>query len=756
MVNGVGRLLLLCLPTRFLLFRPCSSPEPPGPGRRIEHHPDVVVVEEHHHALPYWYDVARRKQDEGSRLLVHIDTHDDLALPRSGGFASWRDDTAPPNHFVARNDCFVLDAVVRGLIDEVVFIQFNDIEAPVRYSGKMRVDDNDDGGAAALAASLWTEGAENDSPAAVPVWCVCGDPAGLHSGIHFPSLRLDGDGDPQRVVNLFDDCDKWANCCPGGPGEEGFCTEADCQGPEGLAPCPGFFMLANCPETCDNLTNSSAFEFEYKPCFYNERQELMNLDATTPAEIARSRNWAWKSSMAPLPHGTFCNLAKGWRDGRVLEWPSAAPGKTMMGGALDGKRQGEVEAEAGGVIEATVHTFQMKRGLRGQGRIAARDIAAAIRSARGLGSAPGRFFIAPGDGGSGDGGVKEKEKEEEEEEEERTASSKGWLLDIDEDWFFPDYSPSVLLHRKAAKTAGELVVKGIATLVEKVQLALRPLEFYTAGQEYAMDKGLRAALAALVEEEEEEEEEGEKMEEPTLALRLLVEEWAEKLSAEFADWHLKTTLDELRETLRAVVFGLAKLPRTVRRSLLEIGFCKSMVEESDFEHEHPFLDPEERARTPMRLNFCVGEAGFDEEHFADFAGRLDKDLHPSRPELARRSVELRDFLREIASSWTSSALVSGLPLLTTVCRSNRDGYAPRNETAFVEGEVLDHLRELGWLQDGGGGGDDKNTTTRRTTGSDDSDGGNDLVLGDKGRVRSLHGDPRLLGLVTGRSRHDEL
>lgn len=53
-------------------------------------HP-VVVVEEHHHALPYWYDAARNAAASGGAatetkqrmLLVHVDTHDDLALPRS-------------------------------------------------------------------------------------------------------------------------------------------------------------------------------------------------------------------------------------------------------------------------------------------------------------------------------------------------------------------------------------------------------------------------------------------------------------------------------------------------------------------------------------------------------------------------------------------------------------------------------------------------------------------------------------------------
>jgi hypothetical protein len=114
---------------------------------------------------------------------------------------------------------------------------------------------------------------------------------------------------------------------------------------------------------------------------------------------------------------------------------------------------------------------------------------------------------------------------------------------------------------------------------------------------------------------------------------------------------------------------------------------------------------------PMRLNFCLGEAWFDEEHIDDYERVEDHVLHPSRTELRHRAIELREFLEEISSGGGGGsgdgaaaaaddgggqALVTGPPLLTTICRSNRDGYAPRNETAAVEGALMAHLTALGW------------------------------------------------------------
>ena len=86
-------------------------------------------------------------------------------------------------------------------------------------------------------------------------------------------------------------------------------------------------------------------------------------------------------------------------------------------------------------------------------------------------------------------------------------------------------------------------------------------------------------------------------------------------------------------------------------------------------------------------------------------------------ELQSRSGELKAMLAEMADS---QLLEGKAPLLTTICRnfarnlallvasgygltgylcstgSNRDGYAPRNETAVVEAAVLETLTALGW------------------------------------------------------------
>ena len=86
-------------------------------------HP-TVVVEEHHHALPYWYDAARRSaaatpgggtagEMRRRMLLVHIDTHDDLALPRSGSFAPW--DAAAPDGATPQNIFASVHALCRSL-----------------------------------------------------------------------------------------------------------------------------------------------------------------------------------------------------------------------------------------------------------------------------------------------------------------------------------------------------------------------------------------------------------------------------------------------------------------------------------------------------------------------------------------------------------------------------------------------------------------------------------------------------------------
>ena len=379
MLSPSPRLVVLLAAVLLLLHRCCAASGSVPGHTAAAAGPRVVVVEEHHHALPYWYDAARRAQrtadDDsssssdsdsgvGPRLLVHIDTHDDLALPRSGGFAPWTDAAAPANHFITRNDCFILDAVVRGLIDEIIFVRLvhqdesdaielkrrrpgskaGKLVALPHYSGVVRIGVVMHRHIGAFPPSLWTEGAARDSPAAVPVWCVCGDPAGMHSGEEYDT-RAYADGNRS-----------------------------------GRRP----------------------------PCYYNENQALQDPGARSPEEIAKARQWGEKSEMAPLPGGTFCNLAKGWREGKALEWPSDG---MPMGSSMSAARyQDEAAAaaaekevlDAGGVHEATVHVGMLLRE-RGQGRVVAQEMARAVRQARKHNgrAAPGLWEV--GGGGAGDG-----------------------------------------------------------------------------------------------------------------------------------------------------------------------------------------------------------------------------------------------------------------------------------------------------------------------------------------------------------------
>ena len=89
--------------------------------------------------LPYWYQAAHERGVTRGVAVVHFDTHDDLSLPHAGslrqptelgdvgtdlgGWSSrdggWQSDL---NRHVARNDVFILDAAMTGLVDRVLFI----------------------------------------------------------------------------------------------------------------------------------------------------------------------------------------------------------------------------------------------------------------------------------------------------------------------------------------------------------------------------------------------------------------------------------------------------------------------------------------------------------------------------------------------------------------------------------------------------------------------------------------------------------
>ena len=55
-------------------------------------------------------------------VLVHFDTHDDLMSPFAGDMVSGLERLAYRNPWAVRNDAFIVEAFVRGLVSEVVWV----------------------------------------------------------------------------------------------------------------------------------------------------------------------------------------------------------------------------------------------------------------------------------------------------------------------------------------------------------------------------------------------------------------------------------------------------------------------------------------------------------------------------------------------------------------------------------------------------------------------------------------------------------
>ena len=128
--------------------------------------PRTVIVEEHHHALAYWYEAARAAQPHQPALLLHLDTHDDLAMPRSGSSAPWQEG-GEPNGFITRNDVFIMDAVVRGLVDEMAYVRLADAEEAAWYAERYGEGGNvaEDSGVVLAGVVMVRDGAGQGQPA---------------------------------------------------------------------------------------------------------------------------------------------------------------------------------------------------------------------------------------------------------------------------------------------------------------------------------------------------------------------------------------------------------------------------------------------------------------------------------------------------------------------------------------------------------------------------------------------------------------
>jgi len=85
---------------------------------------EVVIVEEHQEVLPYWFEKADREGVRGATLL-HIDGHNDMGEPGPPAHydTAWPEAPFTKERLFAANDEFIVYAILRGLIDRVVWVQ---------------------------------------------------------------------------------------------------------------------------------------------------------------------------------------------------------------------------------------------------------------------------------------------------------------------------------------------------------------------------------------------------------------------------------------------------------------------------------------------------------------------------------------------------------------------------------------------------------------------------------------------------------
>eukprot|EP01052_Picozoa_sp_SAG31_P065134 SAG31_NODE_23958_length_492_cov_0.966921_1_plen_133_part_01 len=114
-----GSSLLALLGTKILLFGLANGPALPavdsdGPLSNI------YVMEEHQIAGRAWYQAAIEAKVKEPVPLLHWDTHDDMMNPFAGNLRLGLNNLTYRNPWAVRNDAFIVEAFVRGLISEVV------------------------------------------------------------------------------------------------------------------------------------------------------------------------------------------------------------------------------------------------------------------------------------------------------------------------------------------------------------------------------------------------------------------------------------------------------------------------------------------------------------------------------------------------------------------------------------------------------------------------------------------------------------
>ncbi|XP_060066607.1 uncharacterized protein LOC132546896 [Ylistrum balloti] len=86
----------------------------------------VFIVEEHHEVLPVWFEAAKNGyMPQHGNTLIHVDGHSDMAPPFFlSRYPAWRPprDNKELHTMMQRNDAFIVEAAMAGLIRKVIWI----------------------------------------------------------------------------------------------------------------------------------------------------------------------------------------------------------------------------------------------------------------------------------------------------------------------------------------------------------------------------------------------------------------------------------------------------------------------------------------------------------------------------------------------------------------------------------------------------------------------------------------------------------
>lgn len=86
----------------------------------------VYILEEHHEVLPVWFEAAKNGHiPQHGNTLIHIDGHSDMAPPFFlSRYPAWRapKDNKELHIMMQRNDAFIVEAAMAGLIRKVIWI----------------------------------------------------------------------------------------------------------------------------------------------------------------------------------------------------------------------------------------------------------------------------------------------------------------------------------------------------------------------------------------------------------------------------------------------------------------------------------------------------------------------------------------------------------------------------------------------------------------------------------------------------------